>query len=105
GSGYDSGGARKGIAPGAHLLVLRALDQLGDGFISNAIAAIDYAIEQRAAYNIRVINLSVAAGVYESYETDPLTLATRRAVDAGIVVVTAAGQPRGDTDRTPHTRG
>jgi serine protease AprX len=91
GNGYDSNGARRGIAPGAHLLVLRALDELGDGFISNAIAAIDYAIEQRAAYNVRVINLSVAAGVYESYTTDPLTLAARRAVDAGIVVVTAAG--------------
>ena len=91
GSGYDSDGARRGIAPGAHLIVLRALDELGDGFISSAIAAIDYAIEQRAAYNIRVINLSVAAGVYESYKTDPLTLAAKRAVDAGIVVVTAAG--------------
>jgi len=91
GNGYDSGGARRGIAPGAHLIVLRALDELGDGFISSAIAAIDYAIEQRAAYNIRVINLSVAAGVYESFETDPLTLAAKRAVDAGIVVVTAAG--------------
>jgi serine protease AprX len=97
GSGYDSGGARRGIAPGAHLIVLRALDELGDGFISSAIAAIDYAIEQRAAYNIRVINLSVAAGVYESFETDPLTLAAKRAVDAGIVVVTAAGnQGRND---------
>jgi serine protease AprX len=91
GNGYDSGGARRGIAPGAHLIVLRALDERGDGFISNAIAAIDYAIEQSAAYNIRVINLSVAAGVYESFRTDPLTLAARRAVDAGIVVVTAAG--------------
>jgi serine protease AprX len=91
GSGFDSDGARRGIAPGAHLIVLKALDEHGDGFISNAIAAIDYAIEQRAAYNIRVINLSVAAGVYESYKTDPLTLAARRAVDAGIVVVTAAG--------------
>ena len=91
GSGFDSDGARRGIAPGAHLVVLKALDERGDGFISSAIAAIDYAIEQRAAYNIRVINLSVAAGVYESYRTDPLTLAARRAVDAGIVVVTAAG--------------
>ena len=91
GNGYDSDGARKGIAPGAHLIVLRALDNQGDGFISGAIAAMDYAIEQRTVYNIRVINLSVAAGVYESYRTDPLTLAARRAVEAGIVVVTAAG--------------
>ena len=91
GSGFDSDGARRGLAPGAHLVVLRALDAQGDGYVSNAIAAIDYAIDQRAAYNIRVINLSVAGGVYESYQTDPLALAARRAVEAGIVVVTAAG--------------
>lgn len=91
GSGHDSNGARRGVAPGAHLVVLKTLDALGHGFISNAIAAMDYAIEQRATFNIRVLNLSVAAGVYESYKTDPLTLAAGRAVDAGIVVVTAAG--------------
>jgi len=91
GNGQDSAGARRGIAPGAHLIALRALDEEGDGYISNAIAALDYAVEHRAEYNIRVINLSVAAGVYESYKTDPLTLAAGRAVDAGIVVVTAAG--------------
>lgn len=91
GSGHESSGATRGIAPGAHLIVLKTLDEEGHGYISNAIAAIDYAIGQRAAYNIRVINLSVAAGVYESYRTDPLALAAARAVDAGIVVVTAAG--------------
>ena len=42
-------------------------------------------------YNIRVVNLSVGAAVTESYLTDPLTLAAKRAVDAGIVVVAAAG--------------
>jgi serine protease AprX len=91
GSGYDSDGARRGIAPGASLVVLKVLDQTGDGHISSVIAAIDYAIAHRARLGIRVINLSVAAGVHESYRTDPLTLAARRAVDAGIVVVTAAG--------------
>src|SRR5687767_3526576 len=97
GNGYDSNGARRGIAPAASLVVLKALDIRGDGHISNVIAALDYAIERRTALNIRVINLSVAAGVYESYNTDPLTLAARRAVDAGIVVVTAAGnQGRND---------
>jgi serine protease AprX len=91
GSGRDSDGAHRGIAPGAHLVVLKALDVSGNGFTSNVIAAIEYAIANRALYNIRVLNLSVAAGVYESYLKDPLTLAARRAVDAGIVVVAAAG--------------
>ena len=91
GNGYDSAGARRGLAPGASLVVLKVLDGTGDGFISNVIAAIDHAIEQRARFNIRVLNLSVAAGVYESFNTDPFTLAARRAVEAGIVVVTSAG--------------
>jgi serine protease AprX len=91
GSGYDSGGRRRGIAPGATLLVEKVLDGAGQGYISNVIAAIDYAIANKDALNLRVVNLSVAAGVYESYRTDPLTLAARRAVEAGLVVVSAAG--------------
>jgi serine protease AprX len=91
GSGYDSNGARRGVAPAANLVVLKVLDGDGYGYISNVIAALDYAVEHRAQFNIRVINLSVAAGVYESYNTDPLTLAAKRAVRAGVVVVTAAG--------------
>ena len=91
GNGQNAAGARRGIAPGAHLVVLKALDNAGDGNVSRVIAAIDYAVRNRAAYNIRIMNLSVAAGVYESYNTDPLAQAARRAVDAGIVVITAAG--------------
>lgn len=91
GNGYDSGGQRQGIAPGAHLIVLKVLDGSGTGRISDVIAALDYVVEHRHELNIRVVNLSVAAGVYESYATDPLTLAARRAVMAGIVVVAAAG--------------
>lgn len=91
GNGRASDGERRGIAPGADLIVLKALDAGGGGYISNVIAAVDYAIAHRETYNIRVINLSVSAGVYESYHKDPLTLAAKRAVDAGIVVVAAAG--------------
>ena len=91
GNGFDSDGARSGIAPGAHLVVLKALDANGNGRISDVIAALEYAIANKDALNIRIINLSVATGVYESYTTDPLTVAARNAVEAGIVVVTAAG--------------
>ena len=91
GNGHDSEGRRRGIAPGATLLVEKVLDASGQGYISNVIAAIDYAIANKDALGLRVINLSVAAGVYESYTTDPLTLAAKRAVDAGLVVVSAAG--------------
>jgi serine protease AprX len=91
GNGYDTYGARAGIAPNAHIVSLKVLDQQGRGYISDVIAALDYAIANKSAFNIRVINLSVGAAVTESYMTDPLTLAAKRATDAGIVVVVAAG--------------
>ena len=91
GNGADSKGARTGIAPGARLVVLKALDGAGRGRISDVIAAIEYAVAERDALNIRVLNLSLASGVYQSVSTDPLALATGHAVDAGIVVVAAAG--------------
>jgi serine protease AprX len=91
GSGYDSYGERAGVAPRANIIALKALDHEGKGKISSIIAALDWAIQNRVQYNIRVINMSLGAGVFESYNTDPLTLAAKRAVDAGIVVVAAAG--------------
>ena len=91
GNGFDSGGARSGIAPGAHLIVLKVLDQNGSGRIGDVIAALDYVVRNKGLFNIRIINLSVAAGVFESYTSDFLTLAAKKAVDAGILVVASAG--------------
>ncbi len=91
GNGADSDGGITGIAPSAQLIVLKVLDAAGRGHTSDVIAAIDYAVSRRDAFNIRVLNLSIAAPVYESYDLDPLTLAAERAVRAGITVVAAAG--------------
>lgn len=91
GNGYDTDGARAGIAPDAHLVSLKVLNENGNGVISDVIAALDWAVANKSAYKLRVINLSVGAAITESYRTDPLTLAAKRAVDAGLVVITAAG--------------
>jgi len=91
GNGYDSSGIRAGMAPDAHLVSLKVLDGNGRGVISSVIAALDYIVANKNAHNIRVANLSVGAAVTESFHTDPLTLAAKRVVEAGIVVVTAAG--------------
>src|SRR5262245_50481719 len=105
GSGYDSDGARSGIAPGARLTVLKVLDGSGQGHISDVIAALDYVVANKDSLNIRVVNLSVATGVYESYQTDPLTLASRRVVEAGVVVVAAAGNNGRDPSGLPRHGG
>jgi serine protease AprX len=101
GNGLDSNGARAGIAPGARLTVLKVLDQAGRGHISDVIAALDYIVANKDVLNIRVANLSITAPVYESYDIDPLTVAAKRAVSAGIVVVAAAGNSgRSETGAT-----
>ena len=105
GNGFDSGGGRSGIAPGARLVALKVLDRSGQGRISNVIAALGYAVAHKDELNIRVVNLSVATGVYESYHTDPLTLAAQRAVMAGIVVVAAAGNNGRDQEGREHFGG
>jgi len=91
GNGYDSNGQKAGVAPDADLVSLKVLDANGRGNISNVIAALGWVLEHRSDHNIRVVNLSVGATVRESYLTDPLTLAAKRVVESGVVVVSAAG--------------
>ena len=81
----------RGVAAEAHIVNLRVLDGNGAGTESGVIAAIDRAIALRDTYNIRVMNLSLGRGVYESYALDPLCKAVETAWNAGIVVVVAAG--------------
>ena len=91
GNGYDSKGEKAGIAPGASLVSLKVLDANGQGTISNIIGALNWVAANYKTYNIRVVNMSVGAGVYESYWTDPLTLAAKNVTDKGITIVAAAG--------------
>jgi serine protease AprX len=91
GSGNLSNGTITGVAPAVNLIDLRVLDQNGNGNDSEVIAAIQAAISLKNKYNIRIINLSLGRGVYESYTQDPLCQAVESAWKAGIVVVVAAG--------------
>jgi serine protease AprX len=81
----------KGIAPNANIINLRVLDQNGTATDSTVINAINKAISLKSTYNIRVINLSLGRGVFESYALDPLCQAVEKAWKSGIVVVVAAG--------------
>jgi serine protease AprX len=91
GNGFDSGGLRAGIAPAASLVVLKVLDASGRGYMSDLIAAFDYVLANHSLYSIRAVNVSIGAGVYESYNTDMLTVAAKALEQAGVVVVAAAG--------------
>jgi subtilisin family serine protease len=80
-----------GIAPKANLINLRVLNSQGLGSVSAVLSAMEWVLTNHARYNIRVVNMSFGMPAINSYRIDPLCLAARRLVDAGIVVVAAAG--------------
>src|ERR1700687_2418956 len=93
GRSIGSGSSRgfNGIAPNSSLIDVRVLNSRGLGQTSDVIAGVDWVIANRDVYNIKVMNLSLGAASSESYVTDPLCRAVRRAVASGITVVAAAG--------------
>jgi len=84
-------GGFRGMAPGAHIINLRVLAADGSGQSSDVLEAIDWTIENKARYGIRVLNVSLGHPAFEPAADDPLVQAVERAVRAGIVVVCSAG--------------
>jgi len=91
GSGALSGGTFGGVAPNARLVGLRVLNGLGNGATSDVIAAIEFAITNKKALGIDILNISLGHPVFEAAKTDPLVQAVEAASRAGILVVVSAG--------------
>src|SRR5438309_1629775 len=103
GNGTRSGGQFTGIAPQANVIDVRVLGNTGSGRISSVIRGIEWVLAHRAAYNIRVINLSFGAPANLPYRVDPMSAAVEIAWRRGLVVVAASGNggPQRDTVVTP----
>ncbi|MEV2242068.1 S8 family serine peptidase [Micromonospora sp. NPDC049891] len=86
GSGAASGGLRKGVAPGARLLVGKVLNDSGAGFDSDVIAGMEWAAESGAT----VVNLSLGGDPTDG--TDPTSQALNDlTARTGTLFVVAAG--------------
>ncbi|HZB47341.1 MAG TPA: S8 family serine peptidase [Pyrinomonadaceae bacterium] len=80
-----------GRAANAKIINLRVLNSQGKGTLSGLLQAVDWVIANRTAYNIKVVNMSLGMAAVDSFRNDPACKAVRRLVDAGVVVVVAAG--------------
>jgi len=89
GNGYASYGKYMGIAPEANIISLKILDQKGKGNSADALAALQWVINNREKYNIRIVNLSI--GTKDEGHRDPLVKAVESLWDMGIIIVIAAG--------------
>jgi serine protease AprX len=84
-------GKYMGVAPRANLVSVKVSDDDGNTTVLDVINGIQFAVDHKAEFNIRVINLSLSSAAAESYQTDPLDAAVEQAWFRGIVVVAAAG--------------
>jgi serine protease AprX len=115
GSGRVANGAYMGMAPLANIINLRVLDGKGEGRVSSVLNALNWILStahpnqpwdkvynpyNKDTYNIEVVNMSIGTPAINSYKDDPLCKAVRRLVDAGIVVVAAAGNNGKDENGT-----
>lgn len=92
GNGYSSKGKYKGVAPACNFIVLKVLDEKGDGNISDVLAGLQWIIDNRRRYNIRVLNISVGTSAKDSLDENSLLVQGVNAVwDSGVTVVVAAG--------------
>ena len=101
GVGNFSNNLYTGIAPGADLINLRALDANGCGTVGGVLAALNWVLVNGARYKIGVVNMSLGTPAVASYMNDPICVAVRRLVDAGVVVVAAAGNDGRDDSGQP----
>jgi serine protease AprX len=91
GSGKTSNGKYVGVAPRSRLVNVRVSDDQGMMRESDLVAALQWVLEKKDKYNIRVVNLSLNSSQPQSYHTSPLDAACEILWFNGIVVVVSAG--------------
>ena len=97
GSGASSDGEIKGVAPDADLVGLRITT------VAEAIKALQWCVENKDELNLKVINMSLGEVARRGHKFDPWALAVKKANEAGLVCVVAAGNegPGPGTISTP----
>ncbi|MEY2590509.1 MAG: serine protease AprX [Acidimicrobiaceae bacterium] len=91
GSGESSDGAYKGEAPGASLVSIKVAGATGSTDLVTVLKGVQWAITNKDALKIGVLNISMGTPPFPSSVDNPLDRAVEAAWASGIVVVTSAG--------------
>lgn len=92
GDGSLSGGKYRGMAPTVNLAVGKVLDKKGDGTVEAMLEGIEWVLEKRQEWNIRILNISVGIGKLMNDEKEAmLKNKLENAWRKGLIVVCAAG--------------
>lgn len=104
GSGRMSNGKYAGMAPASNIVMIKILDDSGNGESYSITKGVEWILRNKNRYNIRLLNISVGTlPKTGSEEKSAIIDSVEEAWDNGIVVVAAAGNsgPGGYTITTP----
>jgi serine protease AprX len=90
-AGQDPAGQYVGIAPGANVVSVKLSDDSGVTYESDVLRGLQWVSQNRTAYNIRAINLSLSASIPQSYATSPIDAAVEYLWSQGVTVVASSG--------------
>ena len=79
------------VAPRVSAVGVKAFGPQGTGSYGDVIRGLQWILDNRETYNIRVVNLSFSATPRSRYWDDPLNQAVMKLWQAGVVVVASAG--------------
>jgi serine protease AprX len=91
GDGSESNGKYIGVAPMVNIINVKVSNDDGSAKASDVVQGLQWVLNNKDAYNIRVVNLSFNSTVAESYHTSPLDAAVEVLWFNKIVVVVSAG--------------
>ena len=83
-------GNQDGVAPDAKLVVVKVMDRDGACYLSDAIKALDWVLDNKDKFGIKVVSFSVG-GEGPADGNSLLDLACNKMVDHGLVMCVAAG--------------
>ena len=90
GNGSLSNGFYRGIAPAADVVLVK-LARTGRIRDEDILEGLEWVLENREKYNIRIVNISAGGDEERSYLDDPLSQMVEACSAAGILVVCAVG--------------
>jgi serine protease AprX len=101
GDGSESSGKYIGVAPMVNIINVKVSNDDGSAMMEDVVLGLQWVLENKDTYNIRVVNISLNSAVAESYNTSPLDAAVEILWFNSIVVVVSAGNTGGGTIYPP----
>ncbi|MGQ0537088.1 MAG: S8 family peptidase [Methanobacteriota archaeon] len=102
GTGTQSRGRYMGIAPGASIVNVKVFDRTTDGSASRVLSGIDWVLDRKDEYGIRVMQMSLGGEPTDG--TDAVSRAINVATARGVLTVAAAGN-HGPDERSVRVPG